>query len=143
VDEVEAVPWEHAGAEREAKDLGEAAGSVRTGMRHYVIPNGKLGGRPHCHAAEEEFFVVLDGDGACLLGDEEIALRRGSMVGRPRGTGVAHAFRGPLTLLTYGFSSYILVIAITAAIFVLRSCSPSGRRLTTTARVRKSAMVRK
>jgi uncharacterized cupin superfamily protein len=102
VDEVEAVPWEHAGAEREAKDLGEAAGSVRTGMRHYVIPNGKLGGRPHCHAAEEEFFVVLDGDGACLLGDEEVPLRRGSIVGRPPGTGVAHAFRGPMTLLTYG-----------------------------------------
>lgn len=102
VDDVQAQPWEHAGAERSARDLGEAAGSVRTGMRHYVIPDGKLGGRPHCHAAEEELFVVLEGDGTCLLGDEEIPLRRGSVVGRPPGTGVAHAFRGPLTLLTYG-----------------------------------------
>ena len=52
--------------------------------------------------SEEEFFVVLDGEGTCLLGDEEIPLRPGSFVGRPPGTGVAHAFRGPLTLLTYG-----------------------------------------
>ena len=53
-------------------------------------------------AAEEEFFLVLDGEGACLLGDEEHPVRPGSIVGRPPGTGVAHAFRGPLTLLTYG-----------------------------------------
>jgi uncharacterized cupin superfamily protein len=102
VDDVEPHSWEHDDARREARDLGEAAGSVRTGMRHYVIPDGTLGGRPHCHAAEEEFFVVLEGEGMCLLGDEEIPLRPGSIVGRPPGTGVAHAFRGPLTLLTYG-----------------------------------------
>jgi uncharacterized cupin superfamily protein len=102
LEDVEAQSWEHAGARREARLLGEAAGSVKTGVRHYVIPDRILGGRPHCHAAEEEFFVVLDGDGACLLGDDEVPLRRGSIVARPPATGVAHAFRGPLTLLTYG-----------------------------------------
>ena len=71
-------------------------------MRHYLIAPGKLDGPPHCHGSEEEFFLVLDGEGTCLLGDDEIPLRPGSFVGRPPGTGVAHAFRGPLTLLTYG-----------------------------------------
>ena len=63
-------------------------------MRHEVIPEGKLNCPPHCHGLEEEFFVVLDGEGTCLLGDEEHPLRRGSIVGRPPSTGVAHAFRG-------------------------------------------------
>jgi uncharacterized cupin superfamily protein len=82
--------------------IAREAGADRTGMRQYTIAPGKLDGEPHCHAAEEEFFLVLEGDGSVLLGDEEIPLRPGSFVGRPPGTGVAHAFRGPLTLLTYG-----------------------------------------
>ena len=66
------------------------------------FPRGSSTVPPHCHGSEEEFFVVLDGEGTCLLGDEEHPVRRGSIIGRPPGTGVAHAFRGPLTLLTYG-----------------------------------------
>ena len=54
---------------------------------------GRLSGPPHCHAAEEEIFFVLDGDGTLLLGDEEHPVRAGSVVARPPGTGVAHAFR--------------------------------------------------
>ena len=66
---------------------------------------GKLNGPPHCHSAEEELMVVLGGEGALLLGDDEIAVRAGSVVSRPAGTGVAHAFRGGeqgLELLLYG-----------------------------------------
>jgi uncharacterized cupin superfamily protein len=84
------------------RDLGRAAGSVHAGLVHLVVEVDKLNCPPHCHSAEEELFVVLDGEGACLLGDEEHPMRRGSVVGRPPGTGVAHAFRGPLTLLAYG-----------------------------------------
>ena len=60
---------------------------------------------PHCHSAEEELFVVLEGDGVFLLGDEEHAVRRGSVVARPPGTRVAHTFRGGdegMTILVYG-----------------------------------------
>ena len=69
------------------RTLGRQAGSMRTGMRHEVIPEGKLNCPPHCHGSEEEFFVVLDGEGTCLLGDEEHPVRRGSIVGRPPGNG--------------------------------------------------------
>ena len=82
--------------------IAREAGARRTGMRHYTIAPGKLDGEPHCHGAEEEFFLVLEGDGSVLLGDDEIPLRPGSFVGRLPGNGVAHAIRGPLTLLTYG-----------------------------------------
>ena len=48
---------------------------------------------------------MLDGDGTLLLGDDEHPVRPGSVVGRPPGTGVAHAFRAgerELTLLAFG-----------------------------------------
>jgi uncharacterized cupin superfamily protein len=102
VDDVEVDRGQHSDCAWEARYLSRAAGSVKTGMRHEAVPDGKLNCPPHCHGAEEEFFVVLDGHGTCLLGDEELPVRPGSIVGRPPGTGVAHAFRGPLTLLTYG-----------------------------------------
>jgi uncharacterized cupin superfamily protein len=103
VDDAPAEEWEKGDCGSIECALGKAAGAVKTGMRHEVIPKGKLNCPPHCHALEEEFFVVLDGEGTCLLGDEEFPLRPGSIVGRPKSTGVAHAFRGgPLTLLTYG-----------------------------------------
>ena len=87
------------------RDLGDVLGSGRTGVGHLVVAPGALSGPPHCHAAEEEIFFVLDGDGTLLLGDEEHPVRAGSVVARPPGTGVAHAFRagdGPLTLLAFG-----------------------------------------
>ena len=86
-------------------DLGQAAGSRTTGLKHVRVSPGQLGAPPHCHSAEEELFVVLDGDGVLLLGEEETEVRAGHVVARPPGTGVAHAFRaGPsaLVLLAYG-----------------------------------------
>jgi uncharacterized cupin superfamily protein len=86
-------------------DLGRAAGSLHTGLKRYDVPAGKLGAPPHCHSAEEELFVVLDGEGTLLLGDDEHAVRRGHVVARPPGTGVAHAFRAGdlgLSFLAYG-----------------------------------------
>jgi uncharacterized cupin superfamily protein len=90
---------------RVRRNLGRAAGSLRTGIQHVVVAPGKLAVPPHCHSAEEELFVVLEGEGALLVGDEEHRVQPGSIVARPAGTGVAHTFRAgdePLTLLAYG-----------------------------------------
>ncbi len=87
------------------RNLGEAAGSVRTGLRHERVPEGMLGCPPHCHGAEEELFVVLEGEGTLLLGDDELPVRAGHVLARPAGTGVAHAFRGGpggILYLAYG-----------------------------------------
>jgi uncharacterized cupin superfamily protein len=105
LDEVELDEDERGEFGERSRLLGEAAGSVRTGLNHSVVPAGKLNCPPHCHSAEEELFVVLDGEGTCLLGDEEFPVRAGHVVARPAGTRVAHAFRGgetDLTLLLYG-----------------------------------------
>jgi uncharacterized cupin superfamily protein len=86
-------------------DLGRAAGSVRSGLQHVTIRPGARSSPRHCHSVEEELFVVLHGDGVVLLGDEEHAVRAGSVVARPPATGVAHTFRAGadgMTLLAYG-----------------------------------------
>jgi uncharacterized cupin superfamily protein len=94
---------------RRRRDLGRAGGSRWTGLKHLELDPGTLSGPPHCHSAEEEIFVVLDGEGLLeLTGNEETEehrVRRGSVVGRPPGTGVAHAFRAGesgLILIAWG-----------------------------------------
>jgi uncharacterized cupin superfamily protein len=97
---------------RRRRDLGRAAGSRWTGLRHLELDPGTLSGPPHCHSAEEELFVVLDGTGTLELtqspghGEPEThAVRRGSVVARPPGTGVAHTFRAGdsgMTLIAWG-----------------------------------------
>jgi uncharacterized cupin superfamily protein len=86
--------------------LGRAAGGQRSGLNHVTVAPGALATPPHCHSAEEELFVVLEGAGELLLdGTEPEAVRAGSVVARPAGTGVAHAFRAGddgLVLLAYG-----------------------------------------
>ena len=59
-------------------------------LRH---PAGELNCPVHCHSSEEEIFVVLEGDGVCILGDDEHPVRAGSVVARPPRTRVGHAFR--------------------------------------------------
>jgi len=86
---------------RERRDLGTAAGSVRTGMKLVSVEPGKLGVAPHCHSAEEEIFVVLDGSGELVLGEDEHEVRAGHVIARPPGTGVAHTMRAGLDGLTY------------------------------------------
>ena len=86
-------------------NLGDVVGSVETGLSHMTIPPGAEGYPPHCHGAEEEFFVVLEGTGRVALGDESAEVRRGSVVSRPAGTRVAHSFlagEDGLVYLAYG-----------------------------------------
>jgi uncharacterized cupin superfamily protein len=87
------------------RDLGTAAGSSTSGLQQIAVAPGKISCPPHCHSAEEELFVVLEGDGELLLGDEKYPMRRGNVVARPPGTGIAHTFSagdGGMRLLAYG-----------------------------------------
>jgi uncharacterized cupin superfamily protein len=104
--DVEAKTVERTSVGRTRRNLGRAAGSVTTGLQHVEVMPGMESGPLHCHSLEEEIFVILDGDGALVLDDEdETPVRPGSVVSRPAGTGVAHLFRagdGGLTYLAYG-----------------------------------------
>ena len=85
--------------------LGGAAGARTTGLQHVTIAPDSNGWPRHCHAADEELFVILGGSGTVRIGDEEAAVRAGHVVSRPAGTALAHSFRaGPdgLEYLAYG-----------------------------------------
>jgi uncharacterized cupin superfamily protein len=90
--------------------------AVRTGLNWVRLPPNERGAPPHCHSAEEELFVVLDGEGTLELWAppaaerqtepaETHALRPGHVVSRPPGTRIAHSLLagpGGITYLAYG-----------------------------------------
>ena len=101
-----------------AKHPGREAGAKLSGLNWVALPGGEEGAPPHCHSAEEELFVILDGEGVLELWSrpdpanplptepaETHPVRRGHVVSRPAGTRVPHSLRaGPdgLTYLAYG-----------------------------------------
>jgi uncharacterized cupin superfamily protein len=94
--------------------LARQAGAVRSGLNWGRLEPGRSGAPPHCHSADEEIFVVLEGGGTLELwpsperaehGRVDHEIRAGHIVSRPPSTGVAHFFRaGPdgMTFLAYG-----------------------------------------
>lgn len=105
VDEAAEEPRERANQRGAWRRLAKTAGAVRTGLNHISLQPGQMGPPPHCHSAEEEVFVVLEGDGTLLLGDDEHPVKPHDVIARPAGTRVAHAFRAGesgLTFLAYG-----------------------------------------
>lgn len=115
VDDVAVDEVRHGSVASDWRKLGAAAGSERTGLSHVTVLPGMLSVAPHCHGAEEEIFVVLEGDGTLELTPAPEArggavasvhdVRRGATVSRPAGTRVAHTFRAGssgLELLAYG-----------------------------------------
>ena len=96
--------------------LARAAGAERTGLNWGRLPGGEEAAPPHSHSADEEIFVVLEGDGAFELHPspqrvrdglayEEKPIRAGNVISRPAGTGIAHGIRASepgLTFLAYG-----------------------------------------
>ena len=87
------------------REMRRAGGTLRTGLNHITLLPEGFSWPAHCHSAEEELFVVLEGSGACILGEEEHDVRAGHVISRPAGTRIAHRFRAGtdgLTLLAYG-----------------------------------------
>ena len=98
----------------QAKFPAREAGATQSGLNWVSLPPHEEGAPPHCHSAEEELFVVLDGDGTLELWrgpqpgvpfqtepDETHPVRRGSVVSRPAGTRISHSFRAGAAGLTY------------------------------------------
>ena len=96
--------------------LAREAGSELAGLNWGHLPAGEEAAPPHCHSADEEIFVVLEGEGILELWPgpqhlrrgleyEERPVRAGHVIARPAGTGIGHTFRsdeGSMTYLAYG-----------------------------------------
>ena len=98
------------------KPLARPAGAELTGLNWGLLHEGEEGAPPHLHSADEELFVVLDGEGVLELWPtpqraraglehEEKPIRAGHVISRPASTGIAHGFRAGspgMTYLSYG-----------------------------------------
>jgi uncharacterized cupin superfamily protein len=93
--------------------MARKGGATRTGLNFAHLNPGREGAPPHCHSAEEEIFVVLEGNGTLELwppprsdGDpERHTVRAGDVISRPAGTRISHYFVGGdagMTYLAYG-----------------------------------------
>jgi uncharacterized cupin superfamily protein len=97
--------------------LARQAGAQHAGVNYGRLVAGHDGAPPHCHSADEELFVFLDGSAEFELWPsplnvleetaekETLDVRAGHVVSRPPSTGVSHALRaGPagVTFLVYG-----------------------------------------
>jgi uncharacterized cupin superfamily protein len=92
------------GWEQVERRIGRHLGAITTGMTLMEVAPAAKSCPFHCHSAEEDLFVVLDGEGTLRLGDERHAVRAGHIVSRPAGTRIAHQFiagDGGLTVLAY------------------------------------------
>jgi uncharacterized cupin superfamily protein len=89
----------------QVRALGQAAGAVKAGLNHITLEPGARGAPPHCHALEEELFIVLQGSGTLRLGDDTHPLGPGDVCARPPSTGVAHSIaagESGIVYLVYG-----------------------------------------
>lgn len=96
--------------------VGAEAGAKQSGLHHRTLQPGRASVPAHCHSAEEEFFVMLEGSavlelipGPRLAMDgaepERHELRPGHVVARPPGTKISHHIVGGDeggTMLVYG-----------------------------------------
>jgi uncharacterized cupin superfamily protein len=97
--------------------LARQAGAVHAGVNYARLEAGQDGARPHCHSADEELFVFLEGSATFELWPsplrvlegkaekEALQVRAGHVVSRPPSTGVSHSIRANetgATFLVYG-----------------------------------------
>ena len=97
--------------------LARQAGAQHAGVNYGRLEDGHDGAPPHCHSADEELFVFLDGAATFELWPSPLAVlehqqekeafevRAGHVVSRPPSSGVSHSLRASAqgaSFLVYG-----------------------------------------
>ena len=86
LDEVEFHEWKN--GSRYAGRMGELAevvGARKLGYNLTIVPAGKTAFPMHCHHAQEEMFLILEGQGELRLGENRWPLREGDVIACPTG----------------------------------------------------------
>jgi uncharacterized cupin superfamily protein len=79
---------DHAQGERYAAKLGRIGGQIgakKLGCQLHVVPAGKRAFPRHAHHVNEEMFLILDGEGTYVLGDQRYTVKRGDILSAPAG----------------------------------------------------------
>ena len=74
------------------KSLGAVAGSSKLYVNIDSVPPAGFSTKYHSHSQQEEFFLVLEGEGTLRLNDESIPVSKGDFFAKPGGKNIAHTF---------------------------------------------------
>ena len=77
----------------QTRRLGRAAGSEKLYVNIDTLPAGTYSAKYHSHSLQEEFFLILSGEGVLRMDGQECAVRAGDFVAKP--CGAAHQFYNP------------------------------------------------
>jgi len=94
------------------KPLAGLAGAELTGLNWCLQHAGEEGAPPHLHSADEEIFVVLEGEGVLELWPtpqrardgverQDKPIRAGHVISRPASRGIAHTLRAGAAGIAY------------------------------------------
>jgi uncharacterized cupin superfamily protein len=99
-------PYDAACAGRRRWKLGDAAGLTQFGVNLLRLPPGQWSSQRHWHLAEDEFVMVLEGEGVLVTDDGEETLRPGDCAGfkagEPNGHHIQNRSDAELVLLEVG-----------------------------------------
>jgi uncharacterized cupin superfamily protein len=86
--------------------LGAAAESKKIYVNIDDVPPRAFSTKYHSHSQQEEFFLIIKGDGTLRLNEEEIPVKKGDFIAKPAGKNIAHQFYNSgekvLTILDIG-----------------------------------------
>lgn len=91
---------------------GRVPGTVakKLGASIDIVPPGKITCPYHFHYAQEEMFIILEGDGTLRVAGEMIAVRAGDVIGIPAGPEYPHQLintsNAPLKYLSISTKEY-------------------------------------
>ncbi len=72
--------------------IGDALGSEKIYVNiDFVKPGGKST-MYHSHSRQEEFFLIMSGNGLLRINEEEIPVKPGDVISKPAGKNIAHQF---------------------------------------------------
>jgi uncharacterized cupin superfamily protein len=85
LDSLEFHAWSEGQYAGRRGSLGVALGSTKLGYSLMVVPLGKRAYPFHSHRANEEMFLILEGEGELRLADATHPLRKGDVIACPAG----------------------------------------------------------
>ena len=86
-------PFDREMAGRFVRRLATATGMEELGAAHVVLKPGGWSSQRHWHESEDEFLVMLSGEGVLVEDEGPTTLRPGDMVSWPKGVRNGHHIR--------------------------------------------------
>ncbi len=72
--------------------IGDAIGCEKIYANIDYVKPGAESVKYHSHSKQEEFFLIINGQGILRIDGEEKLIRKGDVISKTAGTGIAHQF---------------------------------------------------